>query len=1013
MLLESLNCTHHHLTFVYFISQVIKGYTTDLIELYNYKNWLREPAANAIIELLSTLDAAVAVTVANQVITPKLLLDEGSDANDRENWLQSLNAEQIALALHLQRLQSKLSKYSSPLNKAILTADTLPLFAQALTATSTVVYPRCHIVWNILWLSLTDESDGHRQLCKAKRSHAESASIVESLINHVVVDSLLGKGESSGSPSNERKSLALQIVSTLAGASSLDIVLPPELIGTVLCADIVERVFLNVLCASGGIGTKRSKAADGKEGNVQHHLKSLTSTILSEMVSRCSDIDFLDRRLAFVKAFISVDPRFDVRTKTQTVSTLLMMDNSAKELTEEQDTRQKQLWETYLSFLEEAIITADTLHKATMYVELMFKLAKRDLVSAPANEARRVIRFFMTAAFFDCSNVSSPSMTKPTPSKKKKGRKSSSKAEESTAAPPELSAALRIKDLLQSHNMDSISSTSRAIMSSRFYSLLSDFISTVNSQSRGGNKSKPFYGNASKPESVYRALSEISNVASVLDLSGAKQYASEPLESSSDDESPAELSRKHMLDVKKIADEALVNECGGSDDAEALRAKSVFTTGCASLMISLYLQLNVEGEDKEEDGDDTDEDKEAIHEFISDLSEIVSDFSSVLESKASESSDDVEENPLTGMASLLVNILSSPVGGEDSGKSNASMASAAKLTRETVKLAWSGVLSLMSSLHTDNSSAVKKLVDEDFMSTLIESVCGSNSNKDEAGDDESMEESDGEESGDEDDIFAQATNMDVDPDEQEQGAESSEKSDNDSQGSEEEEIELDPSQLENMLLEDSDAEIDVLEHHAGADKALAQLIKMKQDTRKASQSERERVDLCNRLRCTGLLDSLFSVSVLKSGWLPLEAVLGSFSPILRSYKTIAKSIEKSSSTALASKSLNEKKALMDRLSSLIQEKLSKFRPSDESNVDEDSIQKAVSDIADEMKHSQNLAHCSMCSIALVTMVRCVPDAENNSEVAEIYSGAVQDWMSRKASKVHTCVLDDVIQRLPR
>ena len=31
----------------------------------------------------------------------------------------------------------------------------------------------------------------------------------------------------------------------------------------------------------------------------------------------------------------------------------------------------------------------------------------------------------------------------------------------------------------------------------------------------------------------------------------------------------------------------------------------------------------------------------------------------------------------------------------------------------------------------------------------------------------------------------------------------------------------------------------VLEHHAGADKALAQLIKMKQDSRKASQSERE------------------------------------------------------------------------------------------------------------------------------------------------------------------------------
>lgn len=988
--------------------QVTEGYTTDLIELYNYKNWLREPAANALIELLSTLDDAVVVKVANEVIEPKLLVTEGSDANGIKGWMQSLNAEQIAVALHLQRLQSKLDKYSPPLDKAILTAESVPLFAQALTATSSTVYPRCHIVWNAIWLSLTEESDGHRHLRKVKESHADSASIIESLINNVVVESLLGKGESSGTPSNEKKSCALQIVSTLTGASSLAIVLPPELISTVLCPDIVERVFSNVLCASGGIGMKTPKAADGVEGNVQHHLKSLTSTILSDLVTRCSDEDFLDRRLAFVKSFISFDPRFDVRTKTQTISTLLMMDNK-NEFTEEQIVRQKQLWDAYLSFLEEAIVTADTLHKATMYVELMFKLAKRDLTSAPANEARRVIRFFMTAAFFDCSNVLSQAIAEPTPSKKKKSKKGSSKAHEHAAAPPELSSALQIKNILLSHNMGSISKTSRAIMSSRFYSLLSDFISTVNSKSRGGTKATPFYGNASKPESVYRALSEISGVASVLDLSGAKQYADEALEESSDDESPTEQSRNHMLKVKQITDEALVNECGGSgsDNTDALRAKSVFTTGCASLMISLYLQLNIAESDKEED-DDTEEDKEAIHEFIADLSEIVTEFSRVIEGESSDG--DEETNPLAGMSSLLVNILSSSVGGEESGQSSASMASASKLTRETVKLAWSGVLSLMSSLHTNDSAALKKLVDEDFMNTLIESVCGPRSTKSEAGDDESTEESDAEES-DDDGVFAQATDMDVDPDERQD--ESPQNSDIGSQSSKEEDVELDSSRLENMLLEDSDAEIDVLEHHAGADKALAQLIKMKQDTRKASQSERERVDLCNRLRCAGLLDTLFSASVFKSGWLPLDAILGSLEPILRSYKSIAKSIDKSSSSTLAAKSLNEKKALMDRLSSLVHDKLSKFRPVDDSNADEESIQKAATDVSEEIRRSLNLAHCSMCSIALVTVVRCIPGMESNSGVAEIYSSAVKDWMSRKATKVHICVFEDVIQRLPR
>lgn len=987
---------------------MIEGYIIDLIELYNYKNWLREPAANAIIELLSTLDAAAVVKVTNDVIGPKFL-EGGSYSHGTDKWLQSLNAEQIAVAVHLQRLESKLSKYSSPLNQSILTGETVKHFGQALVATSTVVYPRCHIVWNVLWLSLTEEVDGQRQLRKVKGSYAESASIIKNLINYVVVDSLLGKGESSGTPSNERKSLALQIVSTLAGASNLTIVLPTDLISTALCPDVVERVFLNVLCASGGVGAKRSKAADNKDGPVQHHLKSLTSTILSDMVAGISDDDFIDRRLAFVKAFISVEPRFDVRTKTKTVSTLLMMDD--KDLTDGQEARREKLWDAYLSFLEEAIITADSLHKATMFVELMFKLAKRDLTCAPANVARRVIRFFMVAAFFDCSSVSSPSPNKQTPSsKKKKGKKASSKVEESSSVSPELSSALRIKDILQSSNTDGISTASRGIMSSRFYSLLSDFVSTVNSQSRGGNKSRLFYGNASKPESVYRALSEISGIASVLDLSGAKQYDTEEHRGSSEDESSTELSRKHMVDVKKIADEALVNECAGSDDNEALRAKSVFTTGCASLIISLHLQLNsVEGI-AEEDQDDVEEDKEAIHEFIADLAEIVSGFSRVLEDESSEGHE--VENPLAAMASLLVNILSS-VGGEDFAQSNTSISSASKLTRETVKLAWSGVLSLMSSLHANNSSAAKNLVDEDFMNTLIESVCGAASAKDEADYGESIDESEEDESENEDGVFAQASNMDLDP-EQEPDNDSSENSDEGSKSLEEEDVELDPSRLENMLLEDSDAEIDVLEHHAGADKALAQLIKMKQDTRKASQSERERIELCNRLRCATLLDSLFSASVFKSGWLPLDAVLGSIVPILRSYKSIAKSIDKASSSTLASKSLNEKKALMDRLSSLIQEKLSKVRRGDNlEDGNQESILKAVADIFKETMSSLNLAHCSMCSVALITAIRCIADAESNTEVAEMYSSSLKDWMSRKATKVHTCVFEDLIQRLPR
>ena len=45
------------------------------------------------------------------------------------------------------------------------------------------------------------------------------------------------------------------------------------------------------------------------------------------------------------------------------------------------------------------------------------------------------------------------------------------------------------------------------------------------------------------------------------------------------------------------------------------------------------------------------------------------------------------------------------------------------------------------------------------------------------------------------------------------------------------EEELDPSILENLLLDDSYAEL--TEHHAGADGALAQLINMKQESNKS------------------------------------------------------------------------------------------------------------------------------------------------------------------------------------
>jgi len=680
------------------------------------------------------------------------------------------------------------------------------------------------------------------------------------------------------------------------------------------------------------------------------------------------------------------------------------------------------MWQSYLSFLEEEIVSATSLHNATVYIELMFKLAKRDLAKAPANEARRVIQFFMSGAFFDCSDLSDPSATKKTPSKKKKKNKSKA-ASESPSPPQELSSGLRIKEILKANGMTSISHPARAIMSARFYSLLSDFVSVITSQNRGGNKSKAFYSEGSRPESIYRALSEVSGIFSLLETSGAKQFPVPSASLETDDASdanPMEATKKIMHQVQKIANDALVKECDGSGDKDVLRAKAVFTTSCASLMMSLSLQLNSCGINEEEVEEDDDV-VESVHEYISDLAECVDGFCQVMEDESSFMKKGDEGNPLAEMAGLLVNILSSPVGGEESGKTNPIQASASKLTRETVKLAWSGIISVITSLNAKNKT-LKSLVDEDVMSILIESVCGEKSMGDEEDDedDESMEDSDSSEDGLGDSaVFVDASEAGMDLDEvKDDTPDDSKESDEESikDGTGDEVIELDPAKLENLLLEDSDAEMSdsgfhgILEHHAGADKALAALIKLKQEARKASQVERERIELCNRLRCAGLLDTLFSVSVFNSGWIPIEAVLGSIVPILRSRKAIAKSIQASSS-ANAKKSLSERNALLDRLSTLLKDKISKFRCTGHSEAEELAL-KASSDIYEEMKRSVNVAHCSCCSVALITAARCIPNLEDNDDVKAIYVGSVEDWSTRKATKIHARVFEDLIQRMP-
>lgn len=966
---------------------------------------MKEPSVHALIELVSTIENGKQITsLTNDVITPKLLLLQKKQ-KDFTAWSEQLTAEQIALIVHLQQMEG--TNYSYPLDKPLLTnASSIQSLASALASTSNVVYPRCHIVWNTVWMYLTEESDGQRRLKAGK----EYSKAIEGIIQHVVVEKLLGKEEGGLTSTHERRSLALQIVCTLCASSDQEIIIPTTLIESVLCKEVVNTVFLNVLCASGRSG-KRKANADGAD-NSEHHLKPLTTSSLNELVNRCCECGETERQLGFVKAFLSADPHFDVKTKTDSVASILMMYGAGQKLEEDEMKQRKELWGMYLTFLEEKVVSAESSHSATAHIELMYKLAKYDLTHAPADEARRVVRFFLSAAFFDCSSVVSPSS-----GKKKKSKKKSSTGE----LPQELSSGLQISELLKSHNVTSISHDARKVMAARFYSLLSEFIKVLNSQGRRKNDTE-FYGKVSRPETIYRALSEICGISTLLESSGAKKLSSKDADESGDQ---MEESRKSMLKVQAIANEALVKECDGKGDAESLRAKSVFATSCASLMMSLYMQLNSCGSpetpDNEADEDDEEDITEAVHEFIADLADAVASFCELMEGNAKAGDEDEDENPLAAAAGLLVNILSSPVGGEDTDN-NAVQASASKLTRETVKLSWSNIISTMNTLHK-KEECIKSLLNEDVMTILIESVCGEDLKGADQKDDESIDESDDVSSDDgevDSSVFANANKMEMDLDEVENTMSKGSVSDGEASSNEfdEDSVELESSQLENMLLEDSDAEMSdsgphgILEHHAGADKALAQLIKLKQEARKASQTERERVELRNQLRCTTLLEPLFTASVLKDGWMPIEAVLGSVVPILRYRKALAKSIQSSTSSGQSKKALDEKNALIDKLSMLLKDKVSKFRcSSEDSDVSEVAL-KASLEICDEIKRSVNSADCSCGSIALITSVRCILNSEENEEIKGIYLRLINDWATRKASKIHSCVFEDVIKRMP-
>ncbi len=999
--------------------KVATALAMDLAELFWLKRWMREPAAHGMTTLLKTFceensnaeQKEVANHLVEKVVIPEvLLLGSNGEENERDHsrLVGTYCAEQLGIALFVQSQPSFQAKAMSyPLNEAIMSKATVKSSAHALSVTSAVVQPRSHFVWDSLWcyLSRPVEKSGKRtqkgpetrelrDICPGGQDSA--SEVLDLIIQEVVMQKLLHldpeKNPGSGKATHERRALALGIVKVLVGVPFLSsvsgasrLVLEGAVMEhSVLSHEIVKTLFLEIICA----GSDRKKTS--------HLLKPLALNVLKDMaegmVAETSNSSET-RRLAVARALLGCEIRFDARTKTATVSDILGLVGPVPEGKTDSSTS---FWNGYLdnlhsSFVEECskIKKDDNCAKATGFIELMYSFAKNVLALQTTSKSEqatlddfkklivdRIMKYFMAAAFFNCKEINGPDTKTP---KKKKVKKPHS---------ADKNPILKITDEVKRSSSGSagIVHQVRSVISARFFSLLADFCGYATRAQTEDHDSK-----VEKDSTNLAILVDMCDFWKSLEALGAKRYGSNAEIKGDDDSVDPEKMINQIQNMVTVCNDALSEAPGDS----LATAKKRCCTGIAVLGFSLYLHRLSCGE-IDQDGDNPDADDENDEEEICNALEGLKDVADEFMQELSK-----ESNPLLGLAELCANILSSPLGSGNMGR-----AASPKLVREAVRFAWLGGLRLASDIASDGYS----LLDSNVMAVLLEAV-GAANEKDDGGDDGSDDEDDddGSESSGvstDNNIFSKAADV-VDDSE---NMDKKENSDDDS------DIELDPTKLQSMLEEDSDADVgeDVLEHHEGADAALAKLIKLKQDTRKVGRQAREKIEIDHQLRCTFLLELLFGRPDSLNRLFGTEVLLGTIIPILKYRKKLERSLRKSIESGTES-SEGSKKALMDRLTTLLNQRICKMKMASfplAKLVAMESASEHATKVLEEARHADTKEQFTCCSNCLVFTIRSSSDPTHSPELPTILEKAVTEWSTKRTSKLQASLFDDIVVHLP-
>jgi DNA polymerase phi len=959
----------------------LKSFVSDLVQLFHHKKWFREPAVHAMNEFFTSISFGANKEVLHDLVEVSLskFFSEGV-------W----SSEKIALYLLLQVLLR--DSLPPVISKPLLTAANLSSnlgddkMSVLLRDTSSTVYPRVHIVWKAIWSFICETKPNQIKMKNEKQIDNiltprtklpvgdESASdIVEALVQNVIIEQLLGNSTDGGiNATHERRALALSLIHQM-----FQVQLPIDVIqNTVLQPTVVTNLFVHTLQKVTG-----NKGGD-KNAPMHHTLQPLANRILEDVTDTFTaeklDATRVSKRLSIVKALLHANPNFDNVTQTQTVSSLIGLENKT-------DDGFLQLWDEYCNFLIVETVecfkrSEPAFIEANKYIDTLYSFAKRLHKKNGANRiSTKVLLFFLLAAFFDFSRYNYTA--------KSSGNTLFEVASMISSSVPIFPFEIRVT------------------ISSRFFSLLSECcVVTEKSDHIRDKKIETINSNV---EEMFHAITEMENHHASLICQ----------QDATDDDLPISRAIKIYKDLIEKVETYSASEVGFKNSLSAF----------ISLASSLCIQLLNPGEPNEDDeelAEDEEDITEDILDILSDIADVINGIIGIDSEESDEEKGEVEgekmeeedietsSNLLVSLATISVSLLNSSIGGSTSTHS-VIRGGASKLVRDTISLTWSSALNI-AGINTVGDLSL----DAEVVNVLLASVCSEKvlaQGEEEIDDDEMDGDYDESDEDSDEDISMSFSKLAPGVIDDDSGCESSVESitlNEEISKNEDREEEIDPSRLENLLLQDSDDddnEENILEHHEGADAALAQLIKMKQDARKGAQEKREKAELSNRLRCFSLLEAIYSSSK-RTALLSNQAVLMPILPLLRSRTELHKSIN-SLSIEKKGSSIAEKRNLMEKITSLIENKICKINLDGTANIEGCKV--LADQVIIEMKRAQNTDHSKCCSAILILINKAV--LKHGADAIEfakgIYDKCLLEWSTKKTTRLQAQMFEDFINKI--